>query len=172
MMSKSCQLTICEPTTSHADAFIGAVHRSKDLYHPWVLPPSTHEAYQEYLFKIATDRHYGFLIVEKESDKLVGVVNINEICRGVFQSGYLGYYAFKPFQSKGLMQQGMKLVIEHAFIKLKLHRLEANIQPENIASIKLVEKLNFQKEGYSPKYLKINGQWRDHIRFALLNDEL
>ena len=69
------------------------------------------------------------------------------------------------------MKKGMKLLLSYIFQKTKLHRLEANIQPENIPSIKLVEKLGFRKEGYSPRYLKINDVWCDHERWAITKED-
>ena len=89
----------------------------------------------------------------------------------VFHSAYLGYYAFEPFAGRGLMKQGLSQVVTHAFRKLKLHRLEANIQPGNAASKALVKTLGFRREGFSPRYLKINGRWRDHERWALLSEK-
>ncbi|QGO64523.1 GNAT family N-acetyltransferase [Piscirickettsia salmonis] len=102
------------------------------------------------------------------ADHLIGVFNISEIVRGCFQSAYLGYYAFEPFANQGYMTQGLRLLVEHAFNTLKLHRLEANIRPENNASSKLVKKVGFQKEGYSPNYLYLDGAWRDHERWAII----
>ena len=86
-------------------------------------------------------------------------------------SAYLGYYAFVPHAGRGLMRQGLSQVITHAFKTMKLHRLEANIQPRNIRSRALVKKLGFQREGISPRYLKINGRWRDHERWAILCED-
>jgi ribosomal-protein-alanine N-acetyltransferase len=102
---------------------------------------------------------------------LVGVINVSEMVRGNFQSAYLGYYAFEPHSGRGLMRRGMALVINRAFGRLGLHRLEANIQPGNTASIELVRRLGFRREGYSPRYLKINRRWKDHERWALLAED-
>jgi len=96
------------------------------------------------------------------------VINITNTVMGPFRSGYLEYYAFAGFERRGLMKKGLITVVRHAFSKLKLHRLEANIQPANTASIALVRACGFAKEGYSPRYLKINGRWRDHERWAIL----
>jgi len=101
------------------------------------------------------------------SGELAGVVNLNEIVRGSFRSAYLGYYAFVPHDRQGNMAEGLRLVVARAFGKYRLHRVEANIQPRNSRSIQLVKRLGFRLEGFSPRYLKISGRWRDHERWAL-----
>jgi ribosomal-protein-alanine N-acetyltransferase len=106
-----------------------------------------------------------------ETDELVGVINLNEVVRGLFRSAYLGYYGFEPFSGAGYMTEGLALVLDHAFGSLGLNRLEANIQPENERSSRLVSRLGFQLEGFSPRYLKIGGRWRDHERWAVLASE-
>ncbi len=113
----------------------------------------------------------GFLVCLRASGEIVGVVNLNEVVRGCFESAYLGYYAFSPHAGRGYMTEGLALVVAHAFLERKLHRLEANIQPRNAASIRLVRRLGFHKEGLSPRYLKILGRWQDHERWAILAEE-
>jgi ribosomal-protein-alanine N-acetyltransferase len=107
-----------------------------------------------------------FLITTGE-EELAGVVNVSEIVRGAFCSAYLGYYAFVPNDGCGYMRVGLTKVINLSFRKYRLHRLEANIQPGNARSIELVRALGFRREGYSPKYLKVGGRWRDHERWAV-----
>ena len=97
-------------------------------------------------------------------------MNVSEIVRGVFRSAYLGYYAFTPHARQGLMTEAVALVVGTAFRRLGLHRLEANVQPGNLASLRLVRRLGFRREGYSPRYLKIRGRWRDHERWAIVSD--
>src|SRR4030095_9518042 len=106
----------------------------------------------------------GFLVIHRGSGGIVGVININDVIRGAFQSASLGYYAFTLYAGQGLMSEGMLLVLRRAFGKLKLHRLEANIQPANRSSIALVRKCGFVREGLSRRLLKVRGRWRDHER--------
>lgn len=99
---------------------------------------------------------------------LVGCIEITQIVYGPLRSAYLGYYAFAGHARQGLMREGLLQAVRLAFRTLRLHRLEANIQPGNRASIALVRACGFQREGYSPRYLKIRGRWRDHERWAIL----
>jgi len=112
-----------------------------------------------------------FFVFLRGPEDLVGVVDLSEIVRGCFQSAYLGYFALEPHAGRGLMREGLAQVIDHAFRDLGLHRLEANIQPGNDASRRLVRALGFRQEGYSPRYLKINRRWKDHERWAILSEE-
>ena len=137
----------------------------------WAAPPSTAAAYRAYVGHLGKPTHQGHLVVLRSSGALVGVINLNEIVRGVFRSAYLGYYAFPPHVGRGYMSEGLRLVLGRAFGELGLHRVEANIQPENTASLALVRRLGFRREGFSPRYLKIAGRWRDHERWALLAEE-
>ena len=151
--------------------FLAAVQRSRSLHHPWVQAPATPQAYRDYLSKRDDARNVAFFIWVDEPRALAGVVNLNEIVHGCFQSAYLGYYAFAPYAGRGLMKEGLAHVISHAFKVMKLHRLEANIQPGNRPSKALVKSLGFRREGLSPRYLKIAGRWRDHERWAILSED-
>jgi ribosomal-protein-alanine N-acetyltransferase len=117
---------------------------------------------------MAAPPHHPFLVCRRDSDEIVGVINLTNVVLGAFRSGYLGYYAFSGHEGQGLMRQGLLAVARYAFGPLKLHRLEANIQPANAASIALARACGFSREGLSPRYLKIGGRWRDHERWALL----
>ena len=99
------------------------------------------------------------------------MININEIVRGVFCSGYLGYYAFVPHNERGYMKKGLDAVLAEAFGRHRLHRLEANIQPDNDPSRALVQRCGFRLEGFSPRYLKLAGRWRDHERWAITKED-
>lgn len=138
--------------------------KSKSIHLPWVFAPENYESY------LAQEHRY--FICRSESNCIVGTFNISGIIRGHFHSAYLGYEVFSPYQGKGYMSQGLKLLLKEAFGNLNLHRLEANIQPENVNSISLVSKAGFIKEGFSRQYLRVGGiEWKDHERWAILNSE-
>jgi ribosomal-protein-alanine N-acetyltransferase len=165
------QVWIEPPSAEREREFLAAVRRSRQLHGAWVAPPATPAAYRRYLRRLQSPHQAGFLVRRHDSGALVGVVNISEIVRGNFRSAYLGYYAFVPEARRGLMTEGLARVVSHAFGRLGLHRLEANIQPANLASRRLVRRLGFRREGRSPRYLRIAGAWRDHERWAILREE-
>jgi ribosomal-protein-alanine N-acetyltransferase len=168
----NARVFIRPPAAEDCAAFIAAVRRSKALHRSWVTPKAkTPFEFTEYIGRFDGQYRHGFLVIDRESNDLVGVININDVIRGAFQSGSLGYYAFTPHAGRGLMSEGLRLVIGHAFKKLKLHRLEANIQPANRASIALVKRCGFVREGLSRHMLKVCGKWRDHERWAILADD-
>jgi len=150
--------------------FLDAVARSTALHHPWVSPPRTPDAFREFLKKCHEDRNISYVAVQSES-ALIGCINLNEIVRGAFQSAFLGFYGFVPFAGQGLMKEAMRLVISEAFTTIELHRLEANIQPENARSKGLVGSLGFRYEGYSLRYLRLGDKWCDHERYAITAEE-
>jgi [ribosomal protein S5]-alanine N-acetyltransferase len=106
-----------------------------------------------------------------EDGELAGVFNVSEIVHGSFRSGYLGYYAFQPWHHRGYMKRGLRAVLDEVFGRNRLHRLEANIQPGNESSRRLVQGAGFRLEGFSPRYLKVAGRWRDHERWAITAEE-
>ena len=135
------------------------------------LGAETAEAYRAYLTRARHASQACFFVCSTESAELVGVVNLSQIVRGLFQSAYAGYYAFEPHAGAGHMAQGLSLVLDQAFGALALHRVEANVQPRNARSLSLVKGLGFRLEGFSPRYLKIGGRWRDHERWAILAED-
>ena len=150
-------------------AFLSAMRQSASLHHPWIDPPLSRKEFRRYLKRTKQKDHLGLLAIDKQSGAIVGCFNLNNIVRGSFLSASLGYYAVLPFAGRGYMSEGLRLVMAHAFGQLGLHRLEANIQPENKASVALVKRCGFRKEGFSPAYLFIAGAWRDHERWACLD---
>ena len=164
----SAAIYVRRPVLADERAFLSAARASRKLHHPWTTAPDTPALFRAYIERMGLPTNSAFLIFRRDTHALVGVINVTNIVLGVFRSGYLGYYAFAGHERQGLMRQGLRAVVGHAFKSLKLHRLEANIQPENKASIALVASCGFTQEGYSQRYLKVGGRWRDHERWAIL----
>ncbi|HEX5326691.1 MAG TPA: GNAT family N-acetyltransferase, partial [Acetobacteraceae bacterium] len=127
--------------------------------------------FDAWLARSLTGPHVHLVARDAASGEVVGVVNLNDIVAGMFQGAYLGYYGMFDHTGRGLMTEAVGAGVSVAFTELGLHRLEANIQPGNHRSIALARRLGFRKEGYSPRYLRIAGVWRDHERWAVLADE-
>jgi ribosomal-protein-alanine N-acetyltransferase len=148
------------------------LHRaSRKFYRGLATPMLTQEGFAAYIERCKQPDFAGFLVCRLEDEAIVGSINLSQIVRGGFHSAYLGYQAGAPFANRAYMTEALALVLRQAFRKLKLHRLEANIQPGNVASIALVRRAGFTKEGYSRRYLKIGGRWRDHERWAILVED-
>jgi len=158
------------PEPQDRSAFLAAVRASEKLHRPWISAPATTAQFRAYLQKMAQPANRAYLVCRRDTDDIAGVINLTNVILGAFRSGYLGYYAFAGHERQGFMCAGLKAVIRHAFGALRLHRLEANIQPGNGTSIALVRACGFRLEGYSPRYLKIRGRWCDHQRWAILAD--
>ena len=167
------------PRDSDARAFLSAANASRKLHGAWVQPPTTPARFRQFVRRFGGSAkrnrlaatHVGFLVCRCEDDAIVGVFNLSEIVRGLFQSAYLGYYAFSPHAGAGYMAEGLQLTLAVAFRALKLHRVEANIQPANTRSLALARDAGFVREGFSRRYVRIAGRWRDHIRMALLAED-
>lgn len=160
-----------EPSEADGDELVALNRASRDFHHPWVAPPLDLVQYWEYRIRCNRDTARGYLLCLRETGAIVGVVNVSQIFLGNFRSAYLGYYGGAIYAKRGYMKEGLGLVLDACFHDIGLHRLEANIQPENIASLALVKSLGFIYEGFSRRYLQIDGEWRDHERWAILSDD-
>ena len=156
-----------KPTLDDCRELLTLHQRSQDFHFPWVTPARTEKGCRAYIERGQKEDFEGLLICHAATQQIVGVANLSQIFYGAFQNAYLGYYADVKWAGQGLMSEGVRLAITYAFHQLNLHRIEANIQPDNRASIRLVQRLGFIKEGFSRRYLKINGEWRDHERWAV-----
>ncbi len=156
------------PAPRDEAAFLAAVERSRTLHRPWVFPPAQREAYASWLARGRRANTESHLVCRRDDGEFAGVINLNEIVRGAFQSAFAGFYAFAGRTRRGEMTEGLQLVVRRAFGELKLHRIEANIQPGNERSIALVRRAGFVFEGRSPRYLKVGGRWRDHEHWVRL----
>ncbi|WP_338895050.1 GNAT family protein [Streptomyces sp. TG1A-60] len=158
-------------TTDDGFEFTARARESKVLHQPWLFPPTTPGAYAAYAGLLIEDpTKAGFLVCERDGGGIAGFVNINNIVEGGFRCGALGYGAFAHAAGRGLMGEGLGLVVEYAFDVMGLHRLEINVQPGNAASIALARRCGFRLEGFSPDFLFVDGAWRDHQRWALTTE--
>lgn len=159
------------PVPEDEPSFLDAVRSSRELHLPWTHLPTTPQGFGALLERQLSPTEEVHLICRNEDGSLVGLANLSQIFLRDFRNADLGYSAFVPHQGRGYMAEGLRLVLGRAFGPIGLHRVEANVQPDNAPSIALVERLGFRREGFSPKYLKIGGRWRDHVRYAILADE-
>jgi ribosomal-protein-alanine N-acetyltransferase len=121
--------------------------------------------------EMARDEAFSFLIFDAGADTLLGGLTLGGIRRGVAQSGTLGYWMGAPHAGKGRMTRAVAAAVRFGFATLRLHRIEAACLPENTASQTLLERNGFQREGLARGYLRINGAWRDHLLYALVEPE-
>jgi ribosomal-protein-alanine N-acetyltransferase len=126
---------------------------------------------RHYVREAREDLGYAFLIFEAANDSLVGGLTLSNVRRGVTQAATLGYWLGVPHLGRGYMTEAARAAMTHAFDVLRLHRVEAAAQPNNAASIRVLERLGFTREGFARRYLKINGTWEDHVLFALLAED-
>lgn len=159
------------PRAADEREFLRLLRLSRPLHHPWVNAPHTPARFRAWLKRNRSDDYEALLACRREDGAMVGVFNLSQIFRGHFQNAYLGWYAMAPHAGRGYMAEALGLVLRHAFRTLKLHRVEANIQPGNEASRRLAKRAGFRLEGFSPRYLKVDGAWRDHERWAITADE-
>ena len=152
------------------EIFLTAMQHSQSFHHPWVKAPITSKEFDDYFERYQKPNQKSLLVCHGIGT-LVGVYHINEIVRGLFQNAYLGFYAVSDFAGKGYMSAGLKAVLAYVFNELQLHRIEANIQPDNLRSIQLVKKNGFRYEGFSPRYLKINNEWCGHEHWTITYED-
>ena len=162
------RILIRPPTLADQREFLKAARASERLHKPWITAPTSPSQFRAYIERMAQPGNAGFLICSQDKQQIIGVVNLTNTILGAFRSAYLAYYIFAGHEGQGNMREGLSAVVRHAFKNMKLHRLEANIQPDNLRSIRLVQACGFSQEGFSPRYLKIDGRWRDHERWAIL----
>ena len=159
------------PELADQEEFISLMHASRAFHRPWASAPADEERFLAYLLDAQRSDFDAMLLRRLEDDAIVGFFNLSQITRRALQSAYLGYAIAERYAGQGYMREGIELVLRRAFVTLRLHRIEANIQPANHASIALAKGAGFRREGFSPRYLKISGRWRDHERWAVLAED-
>jgi [ribosomal protein S5]-alanine N-acetyltransferase len=170
-VSDTARVYLRAPASTDREEFIALMRASRSFHRPWATAPTDHERFDAYLADAGRPDFEAILVCRREDLAIIGFFNLSQIERGAMQSAYLGYAAAKAFAGRGYMREGIELVLRHAFLTMRLHRIEANIQPGNHASIALARGAGFRREGFSPRYLKISGRWRDHERWAILAED-
>jgi [ribosomal protein S5]-alanine N-acetyltransferase len=167
------RLFLRHPRPGDAVEFLALRRQSRELHLPWEpLPedgsdPISPLAFQRFLDGADSPHTQKHLMCRNHDDAIVGYVGLNQIFLGPFCSCYMGYWIGAPYARQGYATEGVRLALERAFTRLGLHRVEANIIPTNAPSLGVARKCGFRKEGYSPRYLRIAGQWQDHERWAM-----
>ncbi len=126
---------------------------------------------RQYARDMADDAGYPLFIVSPATGAILGGITLSNVRRGVAQAASLGYWVGQRHAKQGVMTDAVSALIPFAFEHLRLHRLEAACLQHNAASIRVLEKSGFQREGVARKYLRINGTWQDHVLFALTEDD-
>jgi ribosomal-protein-alanine N-acetyltransferase len=163
------RVMLSHPAAADEPEFLASMRASRRLHRPWIHPPLNPEEYRRYLSSLG-ERKIGYLGRRREDGAIVAWANVSEIIRGGLQSAFLGYSGIAGFERQGYMTETLQLVLGDAFTRLKLHRVEANIQPGNAASIALARRCGFVCEGFSERYLKVGGRWCDHERWAIRSE--
>jgi ribosomal-protein-alanine N-acetyltransferase len=165
------------PTESDRDEFIALRNSCKEYLARWEpVPPRGFDAFGDDGFDrevelARTDRGERMLICRREDGTIVGKLSTGDILRGPAQFCHLGYWIAEAHAGRGYMTEAIALGLRYCFTTLKLHRVEANIQPHNEASRRVVQRNGFRLEGFSPRYIKIRGRWADHERWAITVEE-
>ena len=127
---------------------------------------------RRYAEDVAADRAYPFIAFRDTDNALIGGVTLANVRRGIVQAGTIGYWVGAPHAHRGHMTRALRVLLPTLFGELGLHRVEAACIPGNTASVRVLEKCGFTREGLARRYLCINGIWQDHLLFGLLHDDL
>lgn len=158
-------------TADDESAFVALAAESLQFHRKWIKLPTESDEFKRYLSRFDDENAFFFVICDADSDFIVGFVSLTGIEREPYHRGRLGYGVFEQYAKMGYISAGLEHVIHLAFDSLELHRLEADIQPENDPSRWLVDKIGFTCEGTSREFIRINDEWIDHERWALTLDE-
>lgn len=173
------RLLITSPTLSHYDEWASLRSQSRAFLEPyeptWPKDELTKAAFKRRLKRYQRNEReskgFTYLLFTKSNKTLVGGITISRILRGVAQSCAIGYWVGEPYINKGYMSEAVVGILPEVFNEQGFHRLEAACLPHNIASVRVLEKAGFQREGYAREYLKIAGKWQDHLLFAILESD-
>ncbi len=178
-MLNSSRLILYQPSEVTAAQMLDYELRNKSFFTPWV-PERPDEwfsvdaqelrLHHEWQLQKETGSYRFYLATQEQSQLIIGDCGLSNIVRGAFHSAYMGYKLDEQSQGQGYMLEALDALLHFGFETLRLHRVEANIMPHNTRSIAVAEKLGLKREGYSEKYLCINGTWEDHLRYAIIRE--
>jgi ribosomal-protein-alanine N-acetyltransferase len=171
VLERSQRVVLRKLRLEDEQAYLTMVAASRSLHHPWTSPPGDQAGFRALMERGAVGDFVSLAGWRADDNTLVAIVNLSQIARGGFQSCYCGFYANAATAGQGLTREALELSLHYAFSREGLHRLEVNIQPNNTASLALVRRIGFRHEGFSRRYLHVDGAWRDHERFAITADE-
>ena len=168
------------PRVSDYPAWSALREASRDYLQPWepawaeddLTKPAFRRRLSVYGREMELGNAWPFFVLSPDGKTLYGAVTLSNVRRGVAEMGTLGYWIGQPYAGQGFGTAGVRAIVGYAFDKLKLHRLEAACLPTNAGSRRVLEKSGFRQEGYARAYLKINGEWADHLLFGLVEDEV
>ncbi|URN08927.1 GNAT family N-acetyltransferase [Actinomadura madurae] len=163
-----CRVVLRRMRAGDEEEFVRLARQSTELHADWVRTPADPAAFRDYLGRFA-DPTAGEALLVKQADTgaIAGHVTLTGIVRRPYDRAILGFAAFAPSAGQGYMTEGVGLAVLYAFGPLGLHRVEADVQPGNEPSRRLVQRLGFRREGFSPEFINIGGVWRDHERWAI-----
>ncbi len=164
-------LTLSRITRGEGAELAAANRANRSRHLPWMQPPADDAAFTAWHQGALTGPHVNLIARETAGRAIVGVVCLENIVGGAFWSCDLSYYGMAGFEGRGLMTAAVRLALRHAFGQLGLHRVEAAVRPENASSLALLARLGFRPEGRAAAYIWVDGDWRDHDRFALLRTD-
>jgi ribosomal-protein-alanine N-acetyltransferase len=159
------------PKSEDFEEFTTLNAASRKFHRGLANPPLDRKGFDGLLLRNEQESNECFVICRADDGAIAGMINLSQIFRGNFQNAYLGYYLGEKFTRQGFMSEAIELILRFAFKDLKLHRIEANVQPHNLSSLAVLQKNGFTKEGFSRKYLKIDKRWRDHERWAIVAED-
>lgn len=158
------------PLAADEAEFVALMRASRRLHRPWVAPMDA-ASFHHYVIHPHRPDVEALLVCRLDTGAMAGFINLSQIFYGSLCNTMCGYAAFAPSAGQGYLTDGLRLALRHAFTTLHLHRVEVNIQPDNTRSLALAERCGFRLEGFSPRYLKIGGRWRDHQRWAMTAED-
>lgn len=166
------------PEMRDFEAWAGLRERSRAFLIPWeptwpgddLTRASFRRRLRRHHQEMESDEAYAFFVF-RDDDILLGGLTLGQVKRGVVQAATLGYWIGAPYAGKGFMSRAVRAALGFAFTNLRLHRVEATCLPHNEASIRLLERIGFTREGFARAYLRINGLWQDHLLYAVLDTD-